>query len=188
MVLTLLIITLVSAAAVGVVYQVTKEPIELSKAAKIKSAIALVLPEFDNDPDQQKILDSVDGKEVRIYPALKEGTVLGYAIETFSDKGFGGEIRLMVGFLADGTIYRVETLSQHETPGLGDKIERKKSDFPLQFEGKNPADFRLAVKKDGGDVDAITASTISSRAYTDALTRAYAIFQSINKQEEPGNE
>lgn len=71
----------------------------------------------------------------------------------------------MVGFLPDGTIHRVETLSHNETPGLGDKIDRSKSDFSVQFEGKNPRTFRLAVRKDGGDVDAITASTISSRAY-----------------------
>lgn len=87
----------------------------------------------------------------------------------------------MVGFLPDGTIHRVETLSHNETPGLGDKIDRSKSDFSVQFEGKNPRTFRLAVRKDGGDVDAITASTISSRAYADALTRAYHVFESIHQ-------
>ena len=172
MVLTLLAITFVSAAAVGTIYEITQEPIAAAKSAKIGSAVALVVPPFDNNPDETKTIDSLDGKTVTVYTALSGQDTVGYAIETFSNSGFGGEIRLMVGFLPDGTIHRVETLSHNETPGLGDKIDRSKSDFSVQFEGKNPRTFRLAVRKDGGDVDAITASTISSRAYADALTRA----------------
>jgi len=95
------------------------------------------------------------------------------AINTFTNEGFSGNIELMVGFLEDGTIYNTAVLSHKETPGLGDKMDKKKSNFPDQFSGKNPAEFNLKVKKDGGDVDAITAATISSRAFCDALTRAY---------------
>ena len=87
----------------------------------------------------------------------------------------------MVGFLPDGTINDVAVLEHEETPGLGDKMEKKKSDWSLQFQGKNPETFRLSVTKDGGDVDAITASTISSRAFCDAVTRAYENFKSINE-------
>ena len=181
MVLTLLAITFVSAAAVGTIYEITQEPIAAAKSAKIGSAVALVVPPFDNNPDETKTIDSLDGKTVTVYTALSGQDTVGYAIETFSNSGFGGEIRLMVGFLTDGTIHRVETLSHNETPGLGDKIDRSKSDFSVQFEGKNPRTFRLAVRKDGGDVDAITASTISSRAYADALTRAYHVFESIHQ-------
>lgn len=182
MVLTLLVITFVSSAAVGLVYQVTEEPIAEAKVAKVTGAIAQVLPAFDNNPTEQKQVDTVDGKEVVIYPAFQGTDTVGYAIETFSNNGFGGMIKLMVGFLADGTIYKVETLSHNETPGLGDKMERKKSDFSVQFEGKNPADFKLSVKKDGGDVDAITASTISSRAFADAVDRAYKVFLTLNQK------
>ena len=161
MVLTLLAITFVSAAAVGTIYEITQEPIAAAKSAKIGSAVALVVPPFDNNPDETKTIDSLDGKTVTVYTALSGQDTVGYAIETFSNSGFGGEIRLMVGFLPDGTIHRVETLSHNE--------------------GKNPRTFRLAVRKDGGDVDAITASTISSRAYADALTRAYHVFESIHQ-------
>ena len=119
------------------------------------------------------------GGEVKIYSGTKNGQPVGYAIESFSNNGFSGEVRLIVGFNPDGTIYRTEVLSQHETPGLGDKMERSKSDFAQQFDGKNPADFHLAVSKDGGDVDAITAATISSRAYTEAIARAYNVFCQI---------
>lgn len=181
MVLVLFVITLVASGAVGLVYKVTEQPIAAAKAAKITNAIAVVVPEFDNDPGEEVRSEEVDGGTVTIYTATKGGEPVGYAIETFTNDGFGGLIRLMVGFLPDGTIHRIETIQQNETPGLGDKIQRSKSDFSVQFDGKNPADFRLAVKKDGGDVDAITASTISSRAFLDAVERAYRVFQSINQ-------
>ena len=79
----------------------------------------------------------------------------------------------MVGVLPDGSINKVAVVSHKETPGLGDKMDSKKSNFSIQFEGKNPETFKLKVKKDGGDVDAITASTITSRAYCDAVERAF---------------
>ena len=66
---------------------------------------------------------------------------------------------------------------QHkETPGLGDKTDSKKSNWNKQFREKDPSKFSLVVSKDGGDVDAITAATISSRAYCDAVQRAYDVF------------
>ncbi len=179
MVLVLLAITLVCSAAVGLVYQVTAEPIAVAKAAKVTGAIAQVLPAFDNDPAAAKRTETVEGDQMTLYTALMGADTVGYAVETFSKQGFGGTIRLMVGFLPDGTIYKVETLAQNETPGLGDKIERKKSDFSVQYEGKDPATFNLSVKKDGGQVDAITASTISSRAFSDAVQRAYDLLQTM---------
>lgn len=179
MVLSLLGITLVASLAVGVIYRVTAGPIADAKTAKLTNAIAQVLPPFDNTPGDSVQTLNIDGGEVKIYSGTKNGQPVGYAIESFSNNGFSGEVRLIVGFNPDGTIYRTEVLSQHETPGLGDKMERSKSDFAQQFDGKNPADFHLAVSKDGGDVDAITAATISSRAYTEAIARAYNVFCQI---------
>lgn len=181
MVLVLLVITGVSSAAVGGVYILTKEPIAAAKEDKINRAIQEVMPGFDNQPAAEATTQEVDGESVKIYPAKNGGTLQGYAIETFSKNGFGGKLTLMVGIQTDGTIKGVSVIEQKETPGLGDKIEKSKSDFSLQFEGKNPADFKLAVKKDGGDVDAITASTITSRAFTDAVDRAYKLFQTLEK-------
>ena len=178
MVLSLLGITLVASLAVGVIYRVTAGPIADAKTAKLTNAIAQVLPPFDNTPGDSVQTLNIDGGEVKIYSGTKNGQPVGYAIESFSNNGFSGEVRLIVGFNPDGTIYRTEVLSQHETPGLGDKMERSKSDFAQQFDGKNPADFHLAVSKDGGDVDAITAA-ISSRAYTEAIARAYNVFCQI---------
>jgi len=84
----------------------------------------------------------------------------------------------MAGFLADGTIHNVVVLNHKETPGLGTKMTEPK--FSDQFNGKDPDDFDLRVKKDGGDVDAITAATVSSRAYCDALQRALTTLNTLN--------
>ena len=101
------------------------------------------------------------------------------AVESSTMKGFSGLIRLMVGFDMDGKIKDITVLEHAETPGLGDKIEKEKSDFNVQFQGKDPATFELKVEKDNGEVDAITASTISSRAYCDAVQRAYDAFLKV---------
>lgn len=182
MMATLLVITLVASAALGLVYQSTKEPIALAQQAKINNAIKAVLPEFDNQPGNEAYSVAVDGGELTFYPATREGQPVGTAVKTFSNNGFAGLIELMVGFLPDGTINKVTVISHKETPGLGDKIEPQKSEFCVQFEGKSPENFKLLVKKDGGDVDAITASTITSRAYCDALDRAYNELKKGGKQ------
>ena len=143
MVIVLGTITLVASAAVGGIYLLTKEPIETAQEQKINDAIAEVLPEFDNVPATEAIELEIDGSIVNIYPASKDGNAVGYAVETFSKKGFGGLMTLMVGFLPDGTIKDISVISHGETPGLGDKIQKSKSDFAVQFEGKNPASFRL---------------------------------------------
>ncbi len=173
MFLALTLVTLVSSAILGYVYELTKEPIAKAKAERQNAALRNVLPEYNNDPVKEMYKKAVDGDTLYFFPARKDSALVGIAVETFSPKGFGGMIRLMVGFLPDGTINKIAVLEHNETPGLGDKMEASKSDFSLQFDGKNPKTFKLSVKKDGGDVDAITASTISSRAFCDAVERAY---------------
>ncbi|MFP4366246.1 MAG: RnfABCDGE type electron transport complex subunit G [Bacteroidales bacterium] len=174
MVTALMTITLIASASLGFIYELTKEPIEKAAVAKRNAAISSVVPEFDNDPFTEKYTIEVPEGELVVFPAKKDGELAGVAIETFTNRGFSGEIRLMVGILPDGTIHGIEVLDHKETPGLGDKIETDKSDFHLQFEGENPnEDFQIMIKQDGGDVDAITATTISSRAYCDAVRRAW---------------
>ena len=107
----------------------------------------------------------------------KDGKTVGYAVESFTSKGFSGTINIMVGFDMEGNIVGTSVISHSETPGLGAKMTEPA--FYSQFIGKNPASFKLGVRKDGGDVDAITASTITSRAYCDAVDRAYRVFQTI---------
>ena len=163
MVATLFVVTLVAAGLLGSVYALTKEPIRLAELKKKNDAIQVVVPGFDNEPSQEVKKVAVDGDTLYFYTARKGDEILGTAVETFTNKGFSGEIKLMVGFTADGSIIDVAVVKHAETPGLGDKMEKKKSDFSVQFMGKHPDSFNLAVRKDRGDVDAITASTGSIR-------------------------
>jgi len=181
MVATLFTVTLVAAGLLGTVYALTKEPIRLAELKKKNDAIEVVVPGFDNEPSQEVKSVFLDGDSLYLYTARKGGEVLGTAVETFTNQGFSGNFKLMVGFAPDGTIIDIAVIQHSETPGLGSKMEKGKSDFSLQFMGKNPATFKLAVKKDRGDVDAITASTITSRAYCDAVARAYKAFMESQK-------
>ncbi len=180
---TLFAVCLIASAVLGGVYAVTKEPIEIAQLAKINGAIGGVVPEFDNAPSDEKFEVVANGKTSVVYPAKKGGEIVGYAIEASTSNGFGGNITLMVGFAKDGSIVKTSVISHAETPGLGAKIDDSASHFITQFEGKNPGDpnFKMFVKKDGGDIDAITASTITSRAFCDAVNNAYLAFCEVNK-------
>jgi len=181
MVLTLFMVTLVAAGLLGSVFALTKEPIRLAELKKKNEAIQEVVPGFDNEPSQDVERIFMDGDSIFLYTAKKGDEILGTAVETFTNQGFSGEFKLMVGFAPDGSIIKIAVIKHAETPGLGDKMEKGKSDFSVQFMGKHPDNFNIAVTKDRGDVDAITASTITSRAYCDAVTRAYAAYMESQK-------
>jgi len=174
MVLSLTLISMVMSAALTFVYLKTKGPIEDAARQKEINAIKMVSPDFPNDPLPEA--RTVDG--MTIYPVKKKNEPAGYAVKTFSEKGFSGHIELMAGFNADGTINSITVLQHKETPGLGTKMAEPK--FIDQFFGKDPEDFTLKVKKDGGQVDAITAATISSRAFCDALQRTSNALETVS--------
>jgi electron transport complex protein RnfG len=182
MVIVLSIVAFIAAALLGGVYEVTKEPIRLAEIAKKNEAIKAVVPEFNNVPSEEFVKVGIDGDSVVIYTARMNDELVANAVETFTNSGFSGLFTLMVGFTPDGTIIDIAVVKHAETPGLGDKMQQDKSDFHVQFMGKNPADFKLMVKKDRGDVDAITASTISSRAYCEAVQRAYDALMQVNEE------
>jgi electron transport complex protein RnfG len=172
MVLSLTLISLVASVALGFVHEFTKEPIAVSKLNKKLEAIKMVVPEFNNDPTGEMYkLPSEWGDSLEVYPAKKDNEIVGYGIKTYSKKGYSGKIILAVGLKPDGTIINITVLEQKETPGLGTKMADDA--FKGQFNDKNPASFQLKVRKDGGQVDAITAATISSRAFCDAVQNAY---------------
>lgn len=179
MILSLFLISMVMSGALGLVYSVTKKPIEDAEKKKEIDALKAVLPAFDNDPTSQ--IQEFDG--LTYYVGTKAGEPVGIAVKTFTTKGFSGRFDIMVGLLPDGTINKIEVLSQKETPGLGDKM---KTTWKDQFYGKNPKEFNMKVKKDGGEIDAITASTITSRAFCEATQQAYDgymknLFDKLNK-------
>ena len=176
MVLSLTLISMTAAVCLGFVYEFTKEPIELSKLNKKLDAIKQVVPEFNNNPNDERFkLPTGEGDSLDVYPAKKDSVIVGYAVNTFTNNGFSGYIGIMAGFKPDGTIINITVLEQKETPGLGTKMSEPK--FKEQFNDKNPEQFKLKVKKDGGPVDAITAATISSRAFCDAVQRGYNTLQ-----------
>ncbi len=167
MVLSLLLICSIMAGALALVYGATKNPIAQADVKVVNEAVKEVVPAFDNDPNK----DKWEANGLVFYPAKKNGQLVGTAVKTFTDKGFSGRFDVMVGFLPDGTIYNTKVLTHKETPGLGSKMKDPK--FHDQFNNMKPQG-NLSVKKDGGDIDAITAATISSRAYCDAINRAQA--------------
>jgi len=175
MTIALFVITAVAGLAMATVYSVTLNPIAASQKAKINNAIKMVIPDFETISDT--LIMPEDGKDsIRIHRLTKGTNSSGSAIETYTDKAFSGRFTLMVGFLPNGSINNIEVLEHLETPGLGNKIATP--EFKNQFSGLKIADLpgeKLKVKKDGGSVDAITAATISSRAFCDAVNRAYAI-------------
>jgi Na+-translocating ferredoxin:NAD+ oxidoreductase subunit G len=174
MVLSLFFISAVMAAALGFVYGITKEPIEKANKEKEVQAIKEVIPAFDNDPTlSDTIIDALT-----FYKGTQKGNCVGYAVKTFTDKAFGGRFDLMVGFKPDGSINNIVVLEQKETPGLGTKMKEPK--FKDQFNSLNISTIPgqiLKVKKDGGTIDAITASTITSRAFCDGVQKAYDIMK-----------
>lgn len=184
MVLALGCICLVCSALLGLVNHVTAEPIAAANLAKTNSAIAAVVPEFDNVPSEEVMTVEVDGKQYNVFPATYQGKVMGYAVEVMPT-GFGGVIDMLVGFDAEtGIIYNTSVISHSETPGLGAKItETGVGNFRSQFDGMNPATTKFLVKQDGGDIDAITASTITSRAFTSGVAEAYKVYLTIKGED-----
>ena len=175
MALCLTLTCLLCSAILGIVYAVTKAPIDAAAEAAAKAAIAEVLPE-GGDISEATTAD-MDGTTYEYYEEMGGGQVVAYAVKS-STNGFGGNLSLMVGVLPDGTIYNTKVLSHSETPGLGAKCTSDKK-FISQWNGF-AKDKKLAVAKDGGDVDAITASTITSRAYTLAVSQARDLIKMLD--------
>lgn len=177
LVITLTIVTLVASLSLGYVYEWTKEPIAEAQMSKQLKAIESVMSGYDNNPVLERYrLPTPDGKDsLEFFPAKKKGDLIGVAVKTKSSKGYSGDIWLMVGFNVKGEIQNIFVIEHKETPGLGSKMTTPK--FLQQFMGRNPATMKLTVKKDGGDVDAITGATISTRAFSGAVQAAYETFK-----------
>ncbi len=176
MTVCLFAICIVCSSLLAGVYALTKAPIDAAAASKNEAAIKEVLPEAAVTIEEERTVD-FEGASYAYNLAYDEaGNTVGCAINV-APIGFGGPISIKVGFDASGVIWNTKVLSQAETPGLGAKCVE--ASFSEQFKGFDPAQKKLAVKKDGGDVDAITASTITSRAYADGVALAAKVFQAI---------
>ncbi len=176
MVVSLLVITLVAGFSLGYVNDLTVGPKAKAKLERKVNALKLVLPNFDNNPveDVQLIKSDKAKDSVELYPAFANNEMVGAAVIGSSEKGFSGLVKIMVGFKLDGTIQNIVVLEQKETPGLGTKMKDEK--YIKQYRDKNPSIFNLKVAKDGGEIDALTGATITSRAFGEATQMAYDEF------------
>lgn len=199
LVLVLCSVSLIAALALGGTNVATREAIEQAQKQKVEGALQEVFEDFDNssEPAEVKVDEGEDAEPLAVYRLEKGGEWVGSAVESYSEQGFGGRIEVMVGFDTEGKVTGYSVLSHAETPGLGDRmvdwfqppkapvrslIERlfgitvKQSERSSNIYGMNPSEAPLVVSKDGGAIDAITAATISSRAFLDAINRASAAF------------
>ena len=185
MVLVLFTITAVSALLVGLVDYITKDTIAQTEQNAKNIAKFNVLSTSANEAVvAEEEAFTIGDFEVVVSTVVDKGDnskVLGYAVEapSITKSGYGGRIKLMVGFAEDGDnviISGVEVLSQNETPGLGANMTKPGNALEKSILKKNPAELNFKVKKDdlNGSFDSLTGSTISSRAYANAVETAYA--------------
>ena len=184
MFLALFIITLVAGLSLGYVNDLTKGPKAQAKLERKVNALKGVLPAFDNNPVEEVILIASERAKdsIEIYKGYMQGKVTGTAVIGSSEKGFSGLVKIMVGFEPDGAIKNIVVLEQKETPGLGTKMNDVK--FIAQFRDKDPSSFDLRTTKDGGDIDALTGATITTRAFGEATQLAYDVFKANSKTKE----
>ncbi len=182
MLLVLTGVTVISVALLAYVNELTKTPIAEANAKTLNEALKQVLPEFTNNPvaESDTVFSEKEGKKVVdfiLYPAKEGDQWIGTAVQATSI-GFAGEIKVLVGFDAEGKIYNYSLLAHAETPGLGSKAsDWFKEGGKGSIKGMSPGDAPLAVSKDGGQIDAITASTITTRAFLNAVNAAYAAYK-----------
>jgi len=174
LVVVLTVICAVAGILLAWVNNLTAEPIAAAQRAERVQAITKVLPPYDNEPDRSAFKTQAGGREWTFYVGRLKGEYVGAAFETTSPKGYGGNITVMAGVNAGGKIQAIEILEQKETPGLGAKI--KDQDFKAGFSGRDIRTTKWAVKKDLGDIDQVTAATISSRAVTEAVKQGLGVY------------
>jgi electron transport complex protein RnfG len=179
MVLVLFSITAVAALLVALVNNITKDTIAQTEQRNKDLAKLEVLPEFEGEAVLEEKSRQIGDFTINVTEVKANGELVGYAVEapSITKNGYGDRIYLMVGFIEQEgktTVSGVKVISQKETPGLGANMLNPGNVLEQSIVGKSPAEVKFAVKKDGGSFDALTGSTISSRAYANAVETAYA--------------
>lgn len=178
MVIVLTSIAVIAGLALGYVNSVTEEPIRLIKEQQLSDGIKAVL--------------AADELKVEATDTLENGSVIyrtdkGVAVQATDPNGFGGKLTILVGFDSEATIQGYRILETAETPGLGAKADQWFQEGQKgNIIGMSPAKNNMTVSKDGGEVDAITASTITSRAFLRAVNMAYEALGKVEVDGESG--
>lgn len=188
--ITLALFAAGSTGLTAAINMMTKTTIDEQAALQQKALFDQVLPadRYNNQLQNRCFIVSAPalGKgEHRVYIAEKNGTPVAAVMEATAPDGYSGAIQLLVGVDFNGTVLGTRVTEHHETPGLGDKIERRFSDWITHFSGKSiqgANDSRWAVKKDGGDFDQFTGATITPRAVVNAVKRAGLYAQTLPAQ------
>lgn len=185
---------IVTALILGSVYVATKDRIEASRILAEQKALLEVIGDFPRDnellsdplilsPDEQALLNVDESSHA--YVVRYEGETTGYIFPAIAPDAYSGDISMLVGVNTLGDILGVRVVEHKETPGLGDKVDLKKSDWILSFVGKSLRDPKpdgWAVKKDGGEFDAFTGATITPRAVVNRVRLVLDYFDSTQQQ------
>ena len=179
MVVVLVTVAVITSGLLAWINHITEEPIrmqdELALANGIKEVMGTDQLTVTSDEEVNKEFEGKQLSFVVHKTADKQGKFLGAAVES-TTMGFGGELKVLVGFDAEGKVLGYTILQASETPGLGAKADKWfQADGKGSIIGKTAAQ-PLTVNKDGGDIDAITASTITSRAFLKAVNQAYVVY------------
>lgn len=188
----LALFALICTGLVAVVNQQTFDQIKQQEQQELMRVLHQLIPDEIHDNELTAHCTLLQNKEalgtdepMPAYIATAAGKPVAIAIEAIAPDGYSGNIKLIVGINTQGEVLGVRTLSHQETPGLGDKIELRKSDWVTQFVGKvlgSEDDKQWLVKKDGGDFDQFTGATITPRAYVKAVKRALWYFNQNQTQ------
>jgi Na+-translocating ferredoxin:NAD+ oxidoreductase subunit G len=174
----LTLICLVCTALLSAVHNITSGPIEDARRAREERAIRNVLP-----PGMTNFVAVATDTATHFVVRDANGALAAAAVKGHSAHGYGGDIALLVGFTAEGTLHNFEVLAASETPGLGARIAS--DTFKANIRGR-PAETRWIVRKDGGEIDAISAATISSRAAMEAIRDATTQFMILRETLQKG--
>jgi electron transport complex protein RnfG len=189
--LVLGLFAIVTTAAIAATYLSTRDAIAAQERAAQAKALLQIVPRSRHDnsmlddvlPVADSTLLSLPRPE-QIHIARQQGEVVAVIIPAVAPDGYSGTIKLITGINADGSIAGVRVVAHNETPGLGDKVDLKKSDWVLGFNGKsllNPHPERWKVKKDRGEFDQFTGATITPRAVTKAVYQTLQYFAQHKK-------
>ena len=177
---------IITGGTIALTQGLTKDRIQEQAARAEARALFEIIPESQHDNDLLKDVVTLPASErlpvegpVRAWVARKDGRPIGMILPTVAPDGYSGNIRLLVGLDLQGRVLGVRVTSHKETPGLGDRIETRKSDWIYAFDGKslgNPAPNAWNVKKNGGIFDQFTGATITPRAVVKAVQKTWSIF------------
>ncbi len=176
--LSLFVVALVSALLLGIINQLTKEPIAKAKREALHKSLAQVLPEHSNDSLKDMFLYPLSAQQqLQVFPAKnKSGKLIAYAWEQVAPDGYSGTIRILMAVTIKGEIAAVRVTEHRETPGLGDGISNDMT-WLNSFVHHTLHSIKWAVKKDGGDFDQFTGATITPRAVVKAVHQGLTLYQ-----------